>query len=79
MLPHVYDRLRTMARSRLRGGKEGHTLDTVGLIHEAYLRLSQGANADWQDRAHFLADVSTAMRDLRFAQACLARILTAGA
>ncbi|HYW49943.1 MAG TPA: ECF-type sigma factor [Gemmatimonadaceae bacterium] len=62
MLPHVYDRLRIMARSRLRSENEGHTLDTVGLIHEAYLRMTQGANADWQDRAHFFAVASTAMR-----------------
>jgi RNA polymerase sigma factor (TIGR02999 family) len=62
MVPHVYDRLRTMARARLRSEQAGHTLDTVGLIHEAYLRMTQGANADWQDRAHFFAVASTAMR-----------------
>jgi RNA polymerase sigma factor (TIGR02999 family) len=62
MVPHVYDRLQSMARARLRSEQTGHTLDTVGLIHEAYLRLSQGANADWQDRAHFFAVASTAMR-----------------
>jgi RNA polymerase sigma factor (TIGR02999 family) len=62
MVPHVYDRLRTMARARLRSEQTGHTLDTVGLIHEAYLRMTQGANADWQDRAHFFAVASTAMR-----------------
>lgn len=62
MVPHVYDRLQSMARARLRSEQTGHTLDTVGLIHEAYLRLAQGANADWQDRAHFFAVASTAMR-----------------
>jgi RNA polymerase sigma factor (TIGR02999 family) len=62
MVPHVYDRLQSMARARLRSEQAGHTLDTVGLIHEAYLRLTQGANADWQDRAHFFAVASTAMR-----------------
>jgi RNA polymerase sigma factor (TIGR02999 family) len=62
MLPHVYERLRQMARSRLRNEHTGHTLDTVGLVHEAYLRMTQGANADWQDRAHFFAVASTAMR-----------------
>jgi RNA polymerase sigma factor (TIGR02999 family) len=62
MVPHVYDRLRSMARARLRSEQDGHTLDTVGLIHEAYLRMTHGANADWQDRAHFFAVASTAMR-----------------
>lgn len=62
MVPHVYDRLRAMARARLRSEQSGHTLDTVGLIHETYLRMTQGANADWQDRAHFFAVAATAMR-----------------
>jgi RNA polymerase sigma factor (TIGR02999 family) len=62
LVPHVYDRLRSMAHARLRHEQAGHTLDTVGLIHEVYLRMAQGANADWQDRAHFFAVASTAMR-----------------
>jgi RNA polymerase sigma factor (TIGR02999 family) len=62
MLPHVYDRLRSMAQARLRHEKSGHTLDTVGLVHEAYLRISNGTSPDWQDRAHFFAVAATAMR-----------------
>jgi RNA polymerase sigma factor (TIGR02999 family) len=62
LLPHVYERLRAMARTRLRGERPDHTLDTVGLVHEAYLRVAQGGGTDWQDRAHFFAVASTAMR-----------------
>jgi RNA polymerase sigma factor (TIGR02999 family) len=62
LLPHVYDRLRAMARARLRGERPDHTLDTVGLVHEAYLRVADGQEVDWQDRAHFFAVASTAMR-----------------
>lgn len=62
LLPHVYDRLRAMARARLRGERPDHTLDTVGLVHEAYLRVAEGGGTDWQDRAHFFAVASTAMR-----------------
>ncbi len=62
MLPHVYDRLQQMARARLRHEAVGHTLDTVGLVHEAYLRIAQAGGTDWQDRAHFFAVASTAMR-----------------
>ena len=62
LLPHVYERLRAMARARLRGERPDHTLDTVGLVHEAYLRVAEGGGTDWQDRAHFFAVASTAMR-----------------
>jgi RNA polymerase sigma factor (TIGR02999 family) len=62
LLPHVYEHLRTLARGRLRGEREGHTLDTTALVHEAYLRLVDGAVVDWQDRGHFFAVASRAMR-----------------
>lgn len=62
LLPRVYDQLREIARARLRAERPDHTLDTSGLVHEAYLRLADGAVTDWQDRAHFFAVASTAMR-----------------
>jgi RNA polymerase sigma factor (TIGR02999 family) len=62
LLPQVYERLRRMARARLRGERPDHTLDTAALVHEAYLRVAEGGGADWQDRAHFFAVASTAMR-----------------
>lgn len=62
LLPRVYNQLRDIARARLRGERTDHTLDTSALIHEAYLRLVDGVVADWQDRAHFFAVASTAMR-----------------
>jgi RNA polymerase sigma factor (TIGR02999 family) len=62
LLPRVYERLRALARARLRGERPDHTLDTTGLVHEAYLRLAAGATPDWQDRSHFFAVASTAMR-----------------
>lgn len=62
LLPRVYDQLREIARARLRAERPDHTLDTSALVHEAYLRLADGATTDWQDRAHFFAVASTAMR-----------------
>ncbi|HEV7992390.1 MAG TPA: sigma-70 family RNA polymerase sigma factor [Gemmatimonadaceae bacterium] len=62
LLPRVYGRLREIARARLRGERPDHTLDTSGLVHEAYLRMAGGSASDWQDRAHFFAVASTAMR-----------------
>ena len=62
LLPRVYDKLRAIARARLRGERPDHTLDTSALVHEAYFRLTEGSVTDWQDRAHFFAVASTAMR-----------------
>lgn len=62
LLAKVYEQLRQMARSRLRGERSDHTLDTSALVHEAYLRLADAGGTDWQDRAHFFAVASTAMR-----------------
>jgi RNA polymerase sigma factor (TIGR02999 family) len=62
LLPRVYERLREMAHARLRAERPDHTLDTAGLVHEAYLRVAEGGGTDWQDRSHFFAVASTAMR-----------------
>ena len=58
----VYQELRRMAHARLRGEREGHTLDTTGLVHEAYLRLADRAPSACRDRAHFFALAVHAMR-----------------
>ena len=58
----VYAELRTLARSQLRREMVGHTLETGALVHEAYLRLSDGASNDFEDRSHFLAIAASAMR-----------------
>ena len=58
----VHDHLRVMARQQLRRVPPGQTLDTLGLVNEAYLRLVGDARVDWHDRAHFFAVVSRAMR-----------------
>lgn len=62
LLPHVYRELQAMARRRLRSERADHTLDTVGLVHEAYLRLGDAGAVPWQDRVHFFAVAATAMR-----------------
>ena len=58
----VYDELRVLARSQLRREAVGHTLETGALVHEAYLRLSDSRKGAFEDRSHFLAIASTAMR-----------------
>lgn len=58
----VYDELGGLARAQLRREGVGHTLDTGALVHEAYLRLGDGAGAAWEGRGHFLAIAATTMR-----------------
>ena len=63
LLPLVYDDLRLHARRQLRR-RRSQTLDTTALVHEAYLRLVDPAQADFQNRCHFLAVASMAMRQI---------------
>jgi RNA polymerase sigma factor (TIGR02999 family) len=62
IFPLVYDELRRLAASRLRGERAGHTLQTTALVHEAYLRLVGKPRALVRDRAHFFAIAAQAMR-----------------
>jgi RNA polymerase sigma factor (TIGR02999 family) len=64
LMPLVYDRLRRLARQRLRSGPSEHSLSTTELVHEAYLRLAGAPPMDLPDRARFLALVSEVMRNL---------------
>jgi RNA polymerase sigma factor (TIGR02999 family) len=58
----VYRELRRRAAAQLRRERAGHTLQPTALVHEAYLRLVDQRDADWQNRAQFLAVVSQMMR-----------------
>ena len=62
LAPLVYERLRRIAHRQLRAEPVGHTLSTTALVHEAYLKLVDQTRAEWQDRGHFFAVASGAMR-----------------
>ncbi len=62
VIPIIYDRLRRLAHRTLRREREGHTLSTTGLAHEAYLELAGMDRIEWQNRSHFFAVAATAMR-----------------
>jgi RNA polymerase sigma factor (TIGR02999 family) len=64
MIPIVYADLRRLARAQLRRLRIGGTLDTTALVHEAYLKLVDQERVVFQDRSHFLAVSSIAMRRL---------------
>jgi RNA polymerase sigma factor (TIGR02999 family) len=58
----LYDELRAIAHQRLRRSRQGETLNTAALVHEAYLKLVDQTRVDLGDRGHFLALASRAMR-----------------
>lgn len=64
LLPLVYDELRHLARRHLRHERENHTLEGTGLVHEAFIRLSQQVPLRWESRAHFYGWASALMRHI---------------
>ena len=58
----VYDELRRLAHRYMSRESAGHTLQTTALVNEAYLRLADAKNMNWQDRAHFFAVSANVMR-----------------
>ncbi|HKK28648.1 MAG TPA: ECF-type sigma factor [Gemmatimonadota bacterium] len=62
LLELVYRDLKRIAHNRLELEREGHTLRTTALVHEAYLRLAGTEELEWRDRAHFFAVASRVMR-----------------
>lgn len=62
LMPLVYDELRAVARRHLGSERDGHTLATTALVHEAYLKLVDQTRVEWRDRAHFFAIASRLMR-----------------
>jgi RNA polymerase sigma factor (TIGR02999 family) len=64
LVPLVYEDLRRIARVQLRRRSGSDTLDTGGLVHEAYLRLVDQRRASWRDRGHFFVVSAMAMRQI---------------
>jgi RNA polymerase sigma factor (TIGR02999 family) len=63
LLPLVYDELRKLAAQKLAQETPGQTLEATALVHEAYLRLVGGEQAQhWNSKGHFFAAAAEAMR-----------------
>lgn len=58
----VYPELRRIAARHLRTERDGHTLQPTALVSEAYMRLAQGPEREWQDRRHFFAVAAHVVR-----------------
>ena len=64
LTPLVYEELRRLAHHYMEGERPDHTLQTTALVNEAYLRLADQTNPNWQSRAHFFAVAARAMRQI---------------
>jgi RNA polymerase sigma factor (TIGR02999 family) len=62
LMPLVYDELHQVAHMHLRKERRNHTLNATALVHEAYFKLVDQTKVNWQNRAHFFAIASQAMR-----------------
>src|SRR5215216_2220345 len=64
LIPAMYEQLRELARHRLRNAGDERSLNTTGLVHEAYLKLVGSPGASVENRNHFLAIASRVMRNV---------------
>ena len=64
LTPLVYEELRRLAHHYMEGQRPNHTLQTTALVNEAYLRLADQTNPNWQNRAHFFAVAARAMHQI---------------
>jgi RNA polymerase sigma factor (TIGR02999 family) len=64
LTPLVYSELRQRARNYLRRERPDHTLQPTALLHEAYLRMIGDSLPEFQNRSHFFAIASRAMRQI---------------
>ena len=60
----VYSQLKSLARRELRLGGRTPTLGATALVHEAYMKLVDQTQANWNDRGHFFAVAAKAMRQI---------------
>jgi RNA polymerase sigma factor (TIGR02999 family) len=62
LMPLVHRELRLLARQHMRGERNQHTLQATALVSEAYLRLLELKQIQWEDREHFFAVAARLMR-----------------
>jgi RNA polymerase sigma factor (TIGR02999 family) len=64
LTPHVYKQLRRIAGRFIGNERPERSMQATALVHEAYLKLIDVDNVDWQHRAHFFAVSATIMRHI---------------
>src|SRR5580698_6487742 len=79
LVPLVYDELHWAARRHMAGQATDHGLQATALVNEVYLHLVNSREANWQNRAHFLAVCAKAMRRILIDSARSRQYLRRGA
>jgi RNA polymerase sigma factor (TIGR02999 family) len=64
LTPLVYKELHRLAHGYLAGERHGHVLQTTALVNEAFVRLIDWQQVQWQNRAHFFGVSATLMRHI---------------
>lgn len=64
LMPRVYKQLKHLAFRQLNNEYKEHTFSKTDLVHEAYLKLANYSEIDWQNRSHFYAIASKCMRQI---------------
>ncbi|MHC4496207.1 MAG: ECF-type sigma factor [Planctomycetota bacterium] len=62
LLPLVYEELRRLAAQKMSQEAPGQTLQATALVHEAYIRIVEAKDQDWNSRGHFYRAAAEAMR-----------------
>jgi RNA polymerase sigma factor (TIGR02999 family) len=78
LTPRVYQELRRIAGRLMRNERPGKTIQTTALVHEAYLKLIDIDNVEWQHRAHFFAISAQVMRHILLERARRSRAAKRG-
>ena len=64
LTPLVHKELHRIAHRHMAAERPGHLLQTTALVNEAYLRLINWQEVEWQNRAHFFALAAQLMRHI---------------
>lgn len=64
LFEQVYDRLHLLAQRQFHRQPASSTLQPTALIHEVWVRFARAPACEFQDREHFLAVATTAMRQI---------------
>ena len=62
LTPLINQELRRLAKRYMAGERQGHLLQPTALVNEAWLRLIDWQNVQWQNRAHFFGLAAQMMR-----------------
>ncbi len=62
LMPLVYEELHRLAHRYMNRERPGNSLQTSGLVHEAFMKLVDQRNVRWQNRAHFFGIAAQLMR-----------------